>query len=870
MRSNLLNLASSFYLVALSGCVQQVALEPDLDVEDPPNENPQQNMAECGLPIPGAELYLLRSKGAPNEAELEIPGLTSVCLKIETNAASATVSLDGSDVATPSDFHNEEQVVFHSVYGLAPDPHTISVRIAGKPDEHYIRVTAHYISGADALSESPAISSTDEALLVGQAYVDAHSDVPSFSNWIGATAIRATPLYSLDGPLEAFAIDIQGLMGVQAGYLVLEAHKLRPLLGAAKTEGSPLTELLAGRYKEEYGQELDESKEVTFLWADLAVMGLRVTTLNDEVRHLQTCEHYECPGVTFDGAMRPFVDYAELGLSEQKWIDERQSLIDLLFKMQADTEMNGASAGSNSTFIRGNSGAPERPQAIPRKTDVHVPVGLQMSCESESGAVKDLRIPGGRAALAAQHQISIQWPNDKVVSPTGCSPVAVLIALEYWDARYKYLLKGEHDPATSGPDDPEILTMTKAIRAALQTKPVQGDNEKWQGSTQIGDVFDDRLLGFISGRAKEVGGENADALWLSDTTDCGQVGEISLRRKLLLESVGRGTPPILHYNVFADNNSCPADSINHSAVVYGYTKYEDGRPDQVHIARGWQNVDKTPDDDSTQIIDINHGGGMFVTQLRPGCDVPSSDGDLCMSFSDISPDLSWGRPSTETLSCMCVMRGEPDGKFRPNDSISKAEFLKVVLKLAYNASEVDLDGARSDKVIHGVCPSHWASGYIEFAGKQGLLDGLLSGDVFAADEPITRKEAAWLLVEAGAHHDDGSPPGVGTSFWTFYKMYKDYKCFSGKNTVDSNPYIDFSPLEYLPTYDHILASTNRCVFEGIKVDPEDPNSEREFRPDEAITRIGAAKVACTARFGGGSSKCSTEFDCLELAVLGCQ
>lgn len=449
-----------------------------------------------------------------------------------------------------------------------------------------------------------------------------------------------------------------------------------------------------------------------------------------------------------------------------------------------------------------------------------------------------------------------EWPNwegDNPYCSTGCTPVATMIALSYWDQRYTYLIEGNIDPATSKHNDSVVVAATKTVRFELQTHCT----ENGQGSTSLAPLAG-RLETAIDALAEQEVG------WNAETHECDN--DPQLRRHHVWEAVDRGHPPLVHYFVYQDQNEvCAApEAINHSGVVYGYIDYPsgDGRADQIKIAKGWGTSARI------QIVDVDAQGAMHITDLSPGCH-SADDGNICMEFSDITPDIEWGRPATETLSCMCVMRGEPDGRFRPYDNISKAEFLKIVLKLAYSPEQVDKDGVRAEEIVHGVCPGHWASGYIEFADGEGLLDGLLTGGSFAADDPITRQEAAWLLVQAGAHHDDGTPPAQGSSFWTFYKMYDNYQCYKNKVTINDNPYTDFDAEDYLPVYDHILATTNQCVFEGVKVDPDDPNTDRHFLPNDPITRIGAAKVACAARFGGGSSKCSSNFDCLDVADFGC-
>lgn len=314
--------ALSTVLMALSlfGCPADDAVE----VVDPA----VQDVACLGAPIPGAQLILGRTTGTPNTGSMQLPALTAVCLKVETNTASGDVYLDEAEVFHESEFKNKEQVLYRTLEGLESEQHLVTAEIRSTPEDHYMKVTAYYATPFGNIG--PGIGSVDEALLLGQAYIDAHSSVPTFSSWEGAKAIRVTPLYSLDETLQAYEIDIANSEGDDAGYLVLEVDEMRPLLGAAWVEGPALSDLVAQKYQMEYEGSYEEGKSHRFLWADLGVMGLWVLGQDDTENVVQTCENYECPGLTFESQDRPIVDYEGLGLSQEEWLEKRQGLIDAI------------------------------------------------------------------------------------------------------------------------------------------------------------------------------------------------------------------------------------------------------------------------------------------------------------------------------------------------------------------------------------------------------------------------------------------------------------------------------------------------------------------------------------------------------------
>lgn len=104
------------------------------------------------------------------------------------------------------------------------------------------------------------------------------------------------------------------------------------------------------------------------------------------------------------------------------------------------------------------------------------------------------------------------------------------------------------------------------------------------------------------------------------------------------------------------------------------------------------------------------------------------------SFSDISAD-AWYNNAVSTLTNAGIISGYPDGTFRPDAAITRAE-------LAAIASRFDeLSGGESRLTdISG----HWAEDYINSAYSKGWVDGYPDG-TFRPDQNITRAEVMTLV-----------------------------------------------------------------------------------------------------------------------------
>jgi hypothetical protein len=107
----------------------------------------------------------------------------------------------------------------------------------------------------------------------------------------------------------------------------------------------------------------------------------------------------------------------------------------------------------------------------------------------------------------------------------------------------------------------------------------------------------------------------------------------------------------------------------------------------------------------------------------------------------LAPDLSrtfWAAPSIDLMVATGWMRGYPSGQFKPNGSITRAEFL-TMLSRAFPMPSGPLGNRFLD-----VPKTHWAYDLILRARALGLTDD--AGALFEPDRPITRAEMALLFA----------------------------------------------------------------------------------------------------------------------------
>ena len=105
------------------------------------------------------------------------------------------------------------------------------------------------------------------------------------------------------------------------------------------------------------------------------------------------------------------------------------------------------------------------------------------------------------------------------------------------------------------------------------------------------------------------------------------------------------------------------------------------------------------------------------------------------AYSDVS-DTAWYAAAVSTLSKMGVISGYPDGTFRPNAPITRAEFAAMIARFDETAKSADTPFTD----ISG----HWAENAIGKAYGNGWVEGS-SKTVFCPESNLIRAETATLL-----------------------------------------------------------------------------------------------------------------------------
>lgn len=142
-----------------------------------------------------------------------------------------------------------------------------------------------------------------------------------------------------------------------------------------------------------------------------------------------------------------------------------------------------------------------------------------------------------------------------------------------------------------------------------------------------------------------------------------------------------------------------------------------------------ENADNSNQDDSP-----SSGGSSSNTDNR---DNEASDEGI-ISLNDISGH--WAEQNIYALVNKNSLQGYPDGSFRPDNMISRAEFVTALVR------SFNLDADKTDKVFSDTS-DHWAVNTIAEAAGQGIISGYTES-LFGPDDPVTREQMAVMLIKA--------------------------------------------------------------------------------------------------------------------------
>ncbi|MBN3908847.1 MAG: S-layer homology domain-containing protein [Nostoc sp. NMS1] len=164
-----------------------------------------------------------------------------------------------------------------------------------------------------------------------------------------------------------------------------------------------------------------------------------------------------------------------------------------------------------------------------------------------------------------------------------------------------------------------------------------------------------------------------------------------------------------------------------------------------------------------------------------------------VNLSDVSSDY-WARPFIQALADNNVIAGFPDGSFRPNQAVTRAEFAALIQKAFPNQNRIRQLSAGG---FRDVPAGYWASSVIQYAYETGFLAGY-PGNVFSPNQQIPKVQA--LVALTSGLGLTASSTGTSTDLNTYYtdaSSIPQYAVASVTSATQSNIVVNYPDVKQL-------------------------------------------------------------------------
>lgn len=115
---------------------------------------------------------------------------------------------------------------------------------------------------------------------------------------------------------------------------------------------------------------------------------------------------------------------------------------------------------------------------------------------------------------------------------------------------------------------------------------------------------------------------------------------------------------------------------------------------------------------------------------------------FAVSFPDVDANASYSG-AVDALTSLGVVNGDDNGKFNPENTVTRAEFAKMVVEMLGEGKSA----AASTYTKFVDAQGHWGAGYIETGVAKGFINGY-DDTTFGPDDQVTYAQAVKMLVSA--------------------------------------------------------------------------------------------------------------------------
>lgn len=150
--------------------------------------------------------------------------------------------------------------------------------------------------------------------------------------------------------------------------------------------------------------------------------------------------------------------------------------------------------------------------------------------------------------------------------------------------------------------------------------------------------------------------------------------------------------------------------------------------------------------DTNKDNEVTQNTGTTVENLLPQPDPTyfTQGMDNIAGFTDIG-SVKWAQKAIATLRDVKIINGKEETKFCPNDSITRAEFVQILIGMLNYAERIDVSGAECN--FNDVASDAWYYTAVAAAVKYNIVSGI-SDTEFAPDVLISRQDMCVMINRA--------------------------------------------------------------------------------------------------------------------------
>lgn len=273
---------------------------------------------------------------------------------------------------------------------------------------------------------------------------------------------------------------------------------------------------------------------------------------------------------------------------------------------------------------------------------------------------------------------------------------------------------------------------------------------------------------------------------------------------LLLKRSGTGTPVVPNPNPGGSKEPSDLNITDHFAYVIGYpdgTVRPDGNVTRAEVAT------------------------IFFRMLKD--DAREKYWKTDNRYSDVK-STDWYNNAISTLSNMGIIDGYPDGTFRPNAGITRAEFAKIAVSFFKDNVRETIGDRFSD--IHG----KWYTEYVNLANELAIVNGYPDG-TFRPDNKIIRAESMTIVnntLRRTPCKEGLLPvsvmitwPDKATSAWYYEAVQEATNSheYSRASTTAKEQWTKLLPVRNWAAFERAWSTANSAANPGNVVDGQDGN-----------------------------------------------